>query len=105
MLLSLSLRLHGGSSHIDCYGDITGDLRIDGNDVAVFLANFGEVAEPPDEDPLQDEFYQWQLDGGWEHPEPFDWSPLRTRGDLNNDRRIDGRDLIVLITNYGCMNQ
>ncbi|MFM9958661.1 MAG: hypothetical protein ACKVZJ_11335 [Phycisphaerales bacterium] len=55
-----------------CPGDITGDNRVDTNDLVLFLGNFG-LSVPPG-----------------------------TGGDFDNDGTVTTNDLVVLLANFGC---
>ncbi len=55
-----------------CDGDTNGDGQVDGADLSVLLANFGDMVAPG------------------------------TSGDLNGDGQVDGADLSVLLSQFGC---
>lgn len=80
---------------------MNGDLKTDGRDLSILLANFGCSALAPEPDPHQAEFDEWLLEMGLE-PGPDIWPVLRTRGDLNADNKIDGFDLNIVLGNLQC---
>ncbi len=55
-----------------CPGDLTGDNRVDTNDLVLFLSNFGTTVPPG------------------------------TSGDFDNSGSVDTLDLVVLLANFGC---
>jgi len=55
-----------------CHGDCTGDRAVDGRDLTVVLANFGEAVVSI------------------------------TQGDVNDDGRVDGADLAIVLATWQC---
>ena len=81
-----------------CTGDVNGDRRVDGRDLTVLLHQFGNrndcepsAAALAIEDPDEREAVC-----------SIECMNSRPRSDLNDDRVVDGLDLVIVLGVFGC---